>query len=83
MIPLLEVLPQFPAVHLQHEAIDRLLNGVPPQKQEADLPDRLEEGQFVRLTDGDKLLGIAAYAPSRKKEKRGDFELAKVFTLGQ
>ncbi len=83
LIPLINVLPEFPLVRLNQDAVDRLMNGVPPQEPEVELTDGLQEGQAVRLTDGEKLLGIAIYSPSRVNEKRGDFELSKVFTLGQ
>ena len=83
LIPLIEVMAFLPMVRLTETAVQRLLNGVPPQADEAELPSGCREGDLCRLTDGDKLLAIAAFAPSRERETRGDFELAKVFTLGQ
>jgi len=83
MIPLIEVMAFLPLVRLTEMAVQRLLNGVPPRADEADLPAGCREGDLCRLTDGEKLLAIATFAPSREREVRGDFELAKVFTLGQ
>lgn len=83
MVPLIEIMAFLPLVRVADTAVPRLLNGVPPRTEEADLPTGCSEGDLLRLTDGEKLLAIAAFAPSRKRETRGDFELAKVFTLGQ
>lgn len=62
------------------EAITRLRCGVPPTLTE--LTDDLElpiEGEAVALLQGERLLAIARFAPARLVEKRGDFELLKVF----
>ncbi len=83
LIPLIDVLAEAPLVAMQDEAAQRLMNGIPPQAAEVDLPGQIVDGQLVRLTDGEKLLAVAAYAPGREREKRGDFELSRVFTLGQ
>ena len=83
MIPLIDVLSDFRLLQLNPEAVARLLNGVPPEMAEAVADIDLDDGEMVRLTDGEKLLAIARYAPAREKEKRGDFELSRVFVLGQ
>jgi hypothetical protein len=83
LIPLIDVMAHLPLVKVEDDAVRRLLNGVPPQADEAELPAGCAEGDLLRLTDGIKLLAIAAYAPTRNVEKRGDFELSRVFTLGQ
>jgi len=83
MIPLIDVLSMFPLVKLNADAVGFLLDGVPPQAADTDPDIELNEGDTVRLTDGEKLLAIALFSPSRLHEKRGDFELMKVFTLGQ
>lgn len=83
MIPLIDVLPDFPLLQLNPEAVARLLNGVPPLREEVLPGTSFVEDEEVRLTDGEKLLAIARYVPSRISEKRGDFELSRVFVLGQ
>jgi len=83
MIPLIEILTDLPLGQLSVVAIERLMNGVPPQQDEVTFTDPCVEGDMVRLTDGEKLLAVATFAPSRKEEKRGDFELSRVFVLGQ
>jgi len=83
LIPLIDVLHNFPLGHLGPEAVERLMNGVPPQKEEVEIDGPCAEGDMIRLTDGEKLLAVAAYAPSRKEEARGDFQLSRVFVLGQ
>jgi tRNA pseudouridine55 synthase len=83
LIPLIDVMGELPLVKLNKDAVTRLLNGVPPQQGETELNVGCCEGDMVRLTDGERLLAIAAFAPSQEKEKRGDFELLRVFVLGQ
>ena len=83
MIPLVDILPDFPKLTLEPDSIGRLMDGVPPAAADTDLSESLAAGEMVRLTDGEKLLAVARFAPSREKEKRGDFELSRVFTLGQ
>ncbi len=83
MIPLLEVLGHLPLLVLLPEAVGRLMNGVPPQKAEVVAAAGLAEGTQCRLSDGERLLAVATYAPGRTKEARGDFELSRVFSRGQ
>ncbi len=83
LIPLIDVMSELPLVKLNEDAVAHLLNGVPPQQAEAELNADCCEGAMVRLTDGEKLLAIARFDPSRENEKRGDFELLRVFVLGQ
>lgn len=83
LVPLVDMLADLPLVTLQPDAIGRLMDGVPPAVSEVSFSEPLEEGAQVRLTDGHKLLAVACYAPARTSEKRGDFELSRVFTLGQ
>lgn len=79
LIPLIDVLPELPLVPVLPEAIDRLLNGVPPTVSEVENGSALQDGMKVRLVAGSRLLAIATFAPGRQREQRGDFELAKVF----
>jgi hypothetical protein len=39
------------------------------------------QGDVVALTDGKRLLAAARFDPMRLMEKRGDFELLKVFNV--
>ncbi|PLX98425.1 MAG: tRNA pseudouridine(55) synthase TruB [Desulfuromonas sp.] len=79
IVPLIDMLPDRPLVPVGEEAAGRLCNGIPPAAVEADLPPGIVDGTMVRITAGKKLLAVAHYAPGREREKRGDFELAKVF----
>lgn len=80
LLPLLEAVPRYPLVSVDDEAVRRLGNGVPPRAAEVSGHETVAEGQLVRLTAGERLLAIARFAPQRSVEKRGDFELLRVFT---
>lgn len=82
LIPLLDALPDLPLVRVETEAVKRLLNGVPPGREDVVDGPTVADGERVRLSDGERLLAVATFAPSRLSEKRGDFELAKVFVRG-
>jgi tRNA pseudouridine55 synthase len=65
--------------HLHAEAISRLRCGIPPALVDL-LDEQLPaEGELVALLQDDRLLAITRFAPARTVEKRGDFELLKVF----
>jgi tRNA pseudouridine55 synthase len=78
LLSLAEAIPQYPALQVAESAGRRLANGIPPELDQVSgaLP---AAGDLVKLIDGDTLLAIARYAPSRGVEKRGDFELLRVF----
>jgi tRNA pseudouridine55 synthase len=69
----------YPAVSLTESAAKSLRYGVPPEADNVALDVKTEAGSLVRLMDGDQLLAMAHYAPAREREKRGDFELVRVF----
>jgi len=78
LLSLQEAVPQYPAIQVAESAVSRLANGIPPEIEQVSgsLP---AAGELVKLVDGDILLAMARYAPSRSVEKRGDFELLRVF----
>ena len=78
LIPLGEVLRGYPSVHVDSEALLRLRNGIPPEIRGVSgvLP---EPGAVVALTCGPSLTAVARFDPLRRREKRGDFELLRVF----
>jgi tRNA pseudouridine55 synthase len=61
------------------EAARRLADGVPPALSSVSPAPDCPEGENVRLTHAGTLLAVARFAPSRMTEKRGDFELLRVF----
>lgn len=75
-------LADYPAVQVLGEAVASLKCGVPPALDQTDSADELAQGQMVRLQIAGTLAAMARFAPQRNKEKRGDFELVRVF-VGQ
>lgn len=74
-----EALRNFPAVQLNSAAANSLEFGIPPEMSQIVTETDLSSGQVIRLQIENKLAAIARYMPLRSKEKRGDFELIKVF----
>jgi tRNA pseudouridine55 synthase len=72
-------LGDFPALQVAASADAGLCHGVPPGRDEVTSEAALSEGQIVRLQAGGQLRAVARFAPGRDKEKRGDFELIRVF----
>ena len=72
-------LRNFPAVEMCASAATALKYGIPPEVSQTVLARPLKDGEFVRLQIEKMLAAVARYAPSRTKEKRGDFELIRVF----
>jgi len=64
---------------LSDKALTDLSFGIPPVVAETSTQDILVEGDLVRLIANEQLVAVAYFAPSRKKEQRGDFELIRVF----
>ena len=82
LLSLDESLSGCPAVQVSTEAVGALRCGVPPSMEQTAFSEDLEAGQLVRLQIEGSLAAMARYAPQREKEKRGDFELLRVF-VGQ
>lgn len=72
-------LEHYPAVQVTGNAIRALKNGVPPELENTISSVALVAGELVRLQVEGALAAIARYAPKRLQEKRGDFELVRVF----
>ena len=79
LLSLDEALPSYPAVQLNESAAKALKFGIPPELSQVRTENELISGDLVRLQTEHKLAAIARYAPLRSKEKRGDFELIRVF----
>ena len=75
----LQAMRAYPVVELNADAVKALHFGIPPQAAEATSQFAGEDGATVCLAAADQLLAMARYAPRREREKRGDFELLKVF----
>lgn len=73
-------LPELAVVAVGPDAAARLANGIPPSAAECDLDASMETGDRVLLEVAGKIAAIARYAPLREREKRGDFELLRVFS---
>jgi len=81
-VPLLsvgEALREMPAVEIDAEAAKRLGVGIPPSICSLVEQAGWREGETVRLMRAGDLLAVARFAPARQNEKRGDFELLRVF----
>jgi tRNA pseudouridine55 synthase len=74
-----QALRNYAAVQLNPVAADALGFGIPPELGQVESGKQIAAGELVRLQIADKLAAIARYVPLRSKEKRGDFELIKVF----
>jgi tRNA pseudouridine55 synthase len=79
LLSLAESLRGFPSFDVSETAASRLRNGVPPELTSVDGSAHCEEGKKVLLLRDGILLAVASFAPSRSREKRGDFELLRVF----
>jgi tRNA pseudouridine55 synthase len=78
-LTLAEALRNHPALEVAPAAVPRLMNGVPPALTETLGCCVAEEGALVALHHDGKLVAVTRFAPSRATEKRGDFELLRVF----
>ncbi|WP_020675940.1 tRNA pseudouridine(55) synthase TruB [Geopsychrobacter electrodiphilus] len=68
-----------PAVELSAVAMSRLRNGVPPEIDGVMNALTAKDGELVRLFYDGILQAIARFAPERQNDKRGDFELIRIF----
>lgn len=82
LISLDQALSAYPAVQVSGAAAATLTCGVPPEAAQVSSERNLLEGELVRLQIAGELAAVARYAPLRKQEKRGDFELVRVL-VGQ
>jgi len=74
-----EALRNYPAVQLDAAAAAALKFGIPPEVEQVVAMEELISGKLIRLQVENRLAAIARYVPLRTKEKRGDFELIRVF----
>ena len=79
LLSLDEALRNLPAVQLNESAADALIFGIPPELSQVRTEKVPNSGGLIRLQIDHKIAAIARYAPLRSKEKRGDFELIRVF----
>jgi tRNA pseudouridine55 synthase len=74
-----EALFDYPIAELCPPARARLKSGVPPELDDVLNPFSAAPGDLVRLFSDGRLLAISRFAPERQTERRGDFELLRVF----
>ncbi len=76
----LTALNDMPRCIIAGEACQRLLNGVPPVKDEVLMESgQCRSGELVALVRDTHLLAVARFEPQRQIERRGDFRIEKVF----
>lgn len=83
MLPLASALRDYPACEVTEEGSARLCHGIPPLLSQLAESIDFCEGQRVLLTRNRQALAMTSFAPSRSKEKRGDFELLRVFNSSE
>jgi tRNA pseudouridine55 synthase len=74
-----ESLREYPSLVVSDEGVKRLSYGIPPSTDMVVGPIGVSEGELVLLISPNGPLAMTRFAPSRKQEVRGDFELLKVF----
>ncbi len=79
LISLEQGLRDYPSCEMTPEAAARLRNGIPPTVDEVSTDSLPDAGSIVLLLDAGALLAAARFAPGRENERRGDFELIRVF----
>lgn len=79
LLSLDEALSSCSAVQLNEAAAAALKFGIPPQLSQTQVDAEIASGDLLRLQVNRTLAAIARYAPLRNNEKRGDFELIRVF----
>ncbi len=80
LLSLPDALADYPAVLLDTAGLKNLSYGIPPALAQCQSEGSIDDGDLVRLQQADQLLAVARYRPLRNKEKRGDFELIRVFS---
>jgi len=78
-----EALREYPSLMVSEEGKQKLRYGIPPTVEMLFQGVDIEEGTTVLLVSAKGPLAMARYAPSRKRESRGDFELLKVFNRAE
>jgi tRNA pseudouridine55 synthase len=79
LLPLEAGLRNFRCLEVVAEGRIPLSHGIPPETAEVGGTECCRDGETVALTGEGKLLAMARFAPGRLQEKRGDFELLRVF----
>ena len=74
-----EGMKRFPGFEIPFQAAELLKNGIPPTVSSLGKNPVCRAGDIVTFRMKEKLLAVARFSPDRKREKRGDFELLKVF----
>jgi len=82
LLSLNAALAEHPTVAVNTDAGSALRHGVPPTLEQTEVAGDISAGQLVRLQINGELAAMARFAPHRMNEKRGDFELIRVF-VGQ
>lgn len=77
-LTLVEALRGWPLGQVDPEGAARLFNGIPPLACQVAV-DKWPEGELMALVRHERLLAVVRCARLRSKEKRGDFELLRVF----
>lgn len=80
LLDIASALSNWPQVFIEGEPLVRLLNGIPPTLAEVSQSQELAEGTQVKLCNQERLVALAQVDTSRENEKRGDFELLRVFS---
>ena len=83
LLPVAEALRGMPAFEVDAEGARRLGDGIPPALSSLAAAPGCPEGEAVRLMHAGTLLAVARFAPGRQSEKRGDFELLRVFSAAR
>lgn len=79
LLDIAAALPGWPKLQIDGLPLTRLRNGIPPVLDEVAPGQDLREGSQVQLFDRGQLVALARVDSSRINEKRGDFELLRVF----
>ena len=83
LLSLSSALRDYPVCEVTEEGYKKLCHGIPPLLEHLAAGAPFDEGQKVLLSLNGQALAMARFAPSRSKEKRGDFELLRVFNSGE
>jgi tRNA pseudouridine55 synthase len=75
-----QALPHLAAPEVVPAAAARLSHGIPPTVADLMESTVVRDGETVLLMAASRLLAIARHDPGRTREKRGDFELLRVFS---
>ncbi len=83
LLSLSSALRDYPVCVVSKEGYEKLKHGIPPLLENLAAGAPFDEGQKVLLSLNGQALAMARFAPSQSKEKRGDFELLRVFNSGE